>query len=109
MRVFQKKMIDTVLMNADIASTGLPLDYMVGVGVQAVWTGTAGGSIKLQGSNDGVNWADVPDTTVTVSGAGGTLWNVRDVFYSWIRCSFANTGGAGMTGHLNVLANCKGA
>lgn len=66
------------------------------VSASAVFSdGTAAGSFKLQGSNDGSNWLVLPNTAQTVASGAATLIPITQVAYRWIRAAFVSTGGAG--------------
>jgi hypothetical protein len=58
-------------------------------------TATVGGTLKLQGSADGVEWEDVPSQTMTVSGAGTDHWDLANCTYRYLRLSWTRTGGDG--------------
>jgi len=64
---------------------------------------TTGVVIKLQGSNDGTNFADVKDSwgnaaTVTVTVDGHTLWEMGRPTYRWLRVlSTPSTGAINLT------------
>lgn len=62
------------------------------------------GTLKLQASLDAVtdssliastSWADVPDSTVTVTTDGVTLYDVSDKNWKWVRVVYTRTGGSG--------------
>lgn len=92
----------------------------IGYAVQAVWSGTPTGTIKLQASIDAVepnpsnsnepatitNWEDITDSSYSITGSAGTYtWNVTDVFYRWVRVVYVNSSS---TGTLNARFNTKG-
>lgn len=56
--------------------------------------------IKLQASNDGVNFTDISGKTVTVSATGSTLWDLGSVTYRVLRVSEAAS-----TGAINLVLN----
>lgn len=66
-----------------------------GYSVQLIYTGAPVGTFSLECSNDGANWDTVPDTTVAISAAGTTLYNVAAVFYKFARIKFVRTSGTG--------------
>lgn len=88
-------------MNANIFSQALQLRNMYGYAIQAFWTGTPTGTIKLQGSCDPwspapfipTNWSDLDQTSLTISNAGNELWNVFDVMYNWVRFVYIDASG----------------
>lgn len=94
------------------------LAHMIGFSIQAVITGTAAGTIKLQGSSDPVpdarfdaatfpvsNWQDILDSSEPVTGAGVVDYNVQGTFYNWVRVVYTASSG---TGTIAVTFNAKG-
>jgi hypothetical protein len=67
-----------------------------GLALQATVTfGTASTAVlKLQASNDGVNFADVPGSSITLSASGSTIWDAGNPNYKFLRVSFAPSGGS---------------
>jgi hypothetical protein len=51
-------------------------------------------SLKLQGSIDGTNFSDVSGSSVTITEAGNTVWNLVDQFYRILRFVFTPSTGA---------------
>ncbi len=70
---------------------------MFAASAQAVASGTAAGTLKIQGSNDPdtvgqpTNWSDITNATATVAGAGAVMVQKFDVCYQWIRSVFTST------------------
>lgn len=105
--------------DASLTNTSSPvtLESIYGYAIQAVFTGLPTGSLKLQGScdpgkltnnaygTDVNNWNDISGTTVAISAAGNTLYNMDAQFYKWVRIVYTPSGG---TGTLNVRFNAKG-
>lgn len=100
-----------------ITSETVPLDQVFGLSVQAVYTttGTLGGVVSLQGSNthqedneknvlNAGTWTTI--SSVTLSGAGNTLWNVENSNYLWLRVVYAPA--MGDSGTLNTVCVTKG-
>jgi hypothetical protein len=63
------------------------------------------GSLKLQSSNDGATWDDVPDSTYAVSVAGSVMYNCVEQEYSYFRLVYTRSSG---TGTINAFATLKG-
>lgn len=64
--------------------------------IQLIWGGTPTGNLKLQASNDGVNWVDIPGTSLALGGsAGSAILNIDDAFYTQFRVVFTWTLGSG--------------
>jgi hypothetical protein len=112
-------LVDGVMDSTDtIYSDWIWLGHAAGACIQAVWTGTPEGALKLQCSVDPKtlspgesfptlsNPEDIADSSYTITGAAGSYtWNVDAVFYPWIRVVYTNTSS---TGTLNVRYNTKG-
>ncbi len=105
MKVADKLIIEDGDMSADIESESLLLDQIYGFSFQAIYTGSPDGTLKLQASNDGETWDDVPSSSLIISAAGHTLYNVTDVFYKYVRVYFEFSSGSGS---LNVYYFAKG-
>ena len=106
---------------AVVESAPIPLEQIFGYAVQAVWTGTPNGSIKLQASCDNpgrdnqasnggpdevTNWTDIASSSYAITGsAGNYMWNVSDAYYRYFRVVYTNTSSVGV---LNVKAVVKG-
>lgn len=86
---------------ADMTTTpttsGVDASQMFAASVQAVTTGTATGTIKLQASDDliggSLRWSDI--ATVAVSGAGTYLIPKTELAYQYVRVTYVNTSGTG--------------
>src|SRR4051812_6788350 len=110
----------TLLTNAvmtgttEVDSPTIPCDQLWGFAIQAVWTGTPNGTLKLQASCDAplltsqtsngtsnvTNWTDIADSSVVIAGAAGNyMWNVTVAGYRFVRLVYVNTSS---TGVLNV-------
>lgn len=119
MRPFNEPIISNALMNANISSPGIPLAQTFGYAIQAVYTGTPTGTLKLQASNDPLgdltnpndqptNWEDISNSSQSISAAGSFLWNVTDVMYTWVRLVFTDGSGGTSTARLSANINGKG-
>lgn len=99
--------INAQAMTGNITSTPvISLNQSFGYSVQAVWTGTPVGNLKLQCSNDNVNWTDIASTTTAAGGAAGNFeWNVISPMYLYAQCAYVFTSS---TGTLTVTAVVKG-
>lgn len=80
-------------------------DSLPGIGIQALWTGTPTGTLKVQASmdpSDSSAWFDIPSSSVSLAGAAGThIWSYADVFYRYVRVVYVFSSGTG-TLTLNV-------
>lgn len=65
--------------------------------IQADYSGTFSGSLKLQVSNDSdtvTNWVDLANSSVAITSAGSYLWNVKQVAYRAVRVVYTYTSGS---------------
>lgn len=106
-------------------SKPFPLQTYDGVSVQAAYSGSFNGTLRLQVSNDNgynylaskdapvpttdiFNWTDVPDSTLTISGSftgGNAFWNYPFAYARWLRAKYEATGSnPGFVTSLNVSA-----
>jgi len=109
MRVIQATELLAADASADVASTGFDSSSVAALSVQATATGTIAGTLKVQFSNDPVlaveqvtHWSDVPNKSVSVSGAGTVIIDRFDCCYSFMRLFYDATSGAG-----GIQANIK--
>ena len=90
---------------ASITGSEVPLRDIDILSIQAVWTGTPTGNLKLQATIDDVTWTDLSGTTVATGGvAGDVIWNVTNMAYKKIRPVYTKTSS---TGVLNIVAANK--
>lgn len=98
--------VSAVSMAADITSEEIGLSNAIGYCVQAQWTGTPTGVLKLQANMNGLDWVDIPDTSINLSGATGSqIWNVDAAYYESVRLFYDFTSG---TGTLTSTISIKG-
>lgn len=96
------------------SGTSVPVnvDECVSFSIQAIYTGSPLGTIKIQCSNDSVspvngiptNWTDVTDSAAGISAAGTYVLNVEFPAYSWIQLVYTPTSGSGT---MNARINAK--
>lgn len=88
-------------LTADRASKPVLLtpDSLPGIGIQALWTGTPTGTLKVQASmdpTDAAAWFDIPSSSVSLTGAAGThIWTYANVFYRYVRVAYVFSSGTG--------------
>jgi hypothetical protein len=85
---------------ATVVSTPINVTRVDRFTIQARWSGTPNGAIKVQVSNDDgtgtLNWTDLPSSSVSITGAAGsTLYSVNNVAFVWVRLSYTNTSSTG--------------
>lgn len=111
--------INAAVMNANLASTPVPLLDIYGFAIQAVYTGTPTGTLKLQCScdpfkNNGItppaptNWTDVTDSSTSISSAGSYVWNVTGAFYNFVRVVYTDGSSGSSTAVLTIRMVVKG-
>lgn len=112
MKFISDKILDAGSMGADIESDEVLIDQIYGFAIQAVYTGTPNGTLKVQAScddvktsSDVVNWIDVSGATATITAAGSVIVQVSYAFYKWFKVVFVRTSG---TGSLTITYNGKG-
>lgn len=127
MRTVNQQIATGVVLNANYNSTYCTLKNIVMYNMAAIITGTPTGTIKLQASNDPetndtqynvtagkppavgpTNWVDIASSTFTLSSAGETMWNVRDVAYNYVRVVYTDTSGGTSTAVMKIIFNGKG-
>ena len=84
--------------DASVASTtskAIDCSYHVACSFQVIATGTAVGVAKLQVSNDGVTFADLPGGTVAVTGVGSFIFPKIDISYYSLQIVYTKTSGTG--------------
>lgn len=93
-------------MSSNITSLPQNLDDTCSYCIQATFTGSPVGTIKLQGSNDPVllGYTDITETIVAVSAAGSYMVNVEFPAYSFVQLVYIKTSGSGV---LNAKINAK--
>lgn len=121
MRFDPVKIITDGDMSDDIESIGIDMNQIALGSIQAVFTGSPVGTLKLQFSNDivpvpangaddlasaVVNWTDYSGSSQAISAAGDFAWNLTNVGYRWLRLVYVFSSG---TGELNASYCGKGA
>jgi hypothetical protein len=112
MRFAQDKIIVDGDMSADVVSEPILLDQIIGYALQCVYTGSPDGSLRIEVSCDTtdfpsriVNWDTLGSSTVLITTAGITTYNVDMQYYKWMRVYYDFSAGSGV---LNVVYNAKG-
>jgi hypothetical protein len=105
--------------DASVNQTSLPAvtDHSWGYAVQVIVTGTAAGTVKLQGSCDPgpnanfqaandttvINWTDIANSSQPVTGAGTVTYDVVKTAYPWVRVVYTASSGTGtIAAHFNA-------
>jgi hypothetical protein len=79
------------------------IQLMEGAAIQATWTqglGLAGAlcvQLSLIGDNDDLNWFDMPNSNITVSGASGSFgWQLDRPKFRYARLKYVGTAGSAL-------------
>jgi hypothetical protein len=103
---FQSK--PTEILYADLANNmgsnffSLPgnVTNVSGYSIQAIWTNGSSpvGVMSVQASNDGINWSDIPNSSLMVaSNSDNNIFNVsKHAYYNFTRLKYVWTSGNGM-------------
>jgi hypothetical protein len=86
-KIKNTKILDAVVLTADRTSDVIDIGEAVGLSVHAIWTGTPAGTVKIQGSNDSINFVDI-DTQSAGGAAGQKLFNLANQMYAYARVSY---------------------
>lgn len=105
MRVFKDTFVRDEDMSADITSISIPLTSYYGFAVQALYTGSPNGTLRLQASVDNTNWVDIGDSIVTITSAGTWIWNFIGNFCANMRVAYTASSGSGT---LSAIIFAKG-
>ena len=102
--------VPVIILNADDSKTETGAAQFVGQALQGTFVPTcgdnsAGGTVKIQGSNDApvgnpfafvpTNWADIPSATSTIASGVGPAIAIQNLSYQYIRAVY--TSGSGGT------------
>lgn len=119
MRTYNEQIQTAVVLSTNRTSTFVPLKNIFMYSIVCVIAGTPTGTLKLQASNDPEtndtvplttppNWTDIANSSVAVSAAGNTMWNVTDVAYNYVRVVYTDGSSGASTATLKTIVNCKG-
>jgi hypothetical protein len=114
--------IGTVL-NTNITSSAIPLQYMLTYAIQVVWTGTATGTFTLNASADPaaqanatgsspislyapVDWTQVASSSLSPTGVQNVMWNFGNANcgYNWVQIVYTDSSGGTSTA---VITKCN--
>lgn len=99
-------------MSVDLRSNVYDVRTYEGFSIQAKYTGSPVGTLKIQVSNDDPldtvtqSFVDLANSDVAVSAAGTYVYNVEIAYYGWVRLFWDVTSG---TGDLSAKIVLKGA
>lgn len=94
-------------MTANITSNAIDARGIQVASVQAIYTGSPVGTLKLQAANNlaSPTWVDIADSSQAISAAGSFVWNINYVGFTTFRLVYTFTSG---TGTLSALVCAKG-
>jgi len=103
LRPFEYQLATGGDLSADYQSPSQYMPQMYIASIQAKWTGSPTGSLKLQISNNDPNvtaaaniiWSDYTGSTTSVSGPGNFLWNLSSLGFNLIRVVYTYVSGSG--------------
>lgn len=111
MRVTPFQLISSGAMGTSLVSSVMDLQQVWIYSLQAYWTGSPTGELKLQASNDitpiftaqdvpffaPTHWSDISGTvaSTTAIGSANYLWNVSTPAYRWARLVYTASTAAG--------------
>lgn len=94
-----------------VNSNPIRLDQIYGFAIQAFWTGSPTGTLKLQASCDSppnhsqvsnggpdtvTHWDDIVNSSYAIAGTSGTYtWNFNGAFFNYVRLVYTNASGTG--------------
>lgn len=118
MRFVPAQIITNAAMTGNVSSIGLDINQLYLGSIQATYTGSPTGTIKVQVSDDivavapgadpsanVVHWDDYTGSSTAVAGAGSITYNLSFTGYRWVRLVYTFTSG---TGTLNATFSGKG-
>lgn len=89
------KIYDETLAVATTNLDAMDVSMYNGVSVQINGIVGTAGSLKLQQSNDGVNWEDIASATVTLAASVPKILTVAGIYTNLVRPVVTLSGGAG--------------
>jgi hypothetical protein len=127
MRTFNRQISTNVALNANVNGPYIQLKNIFMYSIAAIVTGVPTGTISLQASNDPETndtqtnvaagqapavgpstWVTIDDSSFSLTSAGTTMWNVRDVGYNYVRVVYTDSSGGASTATMTVIFNGKG-
>jgi hypothetical protein len=106
LHVFNEPIYTAQSLTTNSSSSSQNLDEVRGYCIAAVITGSHVGTLQVTGSNDNVNFGNVPGSqfTVAISSAGTYLISDPSPDYSYVQLQYIFTSG---TGSISASINAK--
>lgn len=93
--IYNYKIITNGNMSSNVTSPVVDLAKTDGYSIDAIWTGSPVGTIKLQVTRDGITFFDYPSSSTAVSGSGSAMWEITTANYSQVRVVYVFSSGTG--------------
>lgn len=78
--------------NTTINSEAIDITNYIGAGFQVDLTGAGiAGTVKVQASNNGINWVDVAGASQAIAGPNSYFFNVSLMFHALLRVQVIST------------------
>ena len=116
--VYNKSLATAQAMNANFSTSAQALYQMYGYYITVVVTGTPTGTLKLEASADPfdvqdsdyipTNWDVVGSSSVAITAAGTTSWNVIGAMYNYVRVTYTDGSAGTSTATCAIRINAKG-
>lgn len=91
--------------NALIEGETIPIQSATNFNVQILWVGACNGTVKLQWSNNGINWSDIPDSSQATGGISGShSIDYDSAGFEFVRVVYTHTSGIGV---IAAIGNIK--
>lgn len=89
-----QKIIDAATVGAATQSSAVDVAECNNIALHVVYSGTLSGSASIQGSNDGINFADVTSTSAISTGAGNVMVQCPNTGFRYARANINYTSGS---------------
>lgn len=96
-RVANDILLSESALGADKRTEILDMSNLYGLSAQVTYTGTYVGVLKIEVSNDGINFAELSTPTTSLSAAGTYVINLDNVFYKYARFFLDHSSGSATT------------
>jgi hypothetical protein len=83
-------------------SKAIDINNFVGFSCHVIPSGTLAGTVKLQASNNNINWVDIAGASQALAGSTALAFNLPDMYHGLMRVNIVSTAGTS-TVTFNVL------
>ena len=94
--LIQSRTTESHVVTTAVQTAAVSVEAALGFSAQVVVTASgslSGASVKLQGSLDGTNYADLPDSSQNITADGVFMWNVNAPYYLYVRIAYVISSG----------------